>query len=456
MSDVLANLKLNVEIVFHFLAFVIGVGVLAFLCVQAKIFNGNSETFFTASTALQAGFILCLVLYMVVNIFRNQAFIISNPKVGSLEVIMIILLILLFVVVFIALRMTVFKNIDMIDQSALTLIDSVQNMVPDYTFQIDQSNNVQDTRALTDVVQIQSKQGDKGAFSLCMWIGLDPKTLPSVYTALANSGAAGLLSEDTSTYRVKIPIFIRGIPKQWYVQNGLNPELQYYNNSVALVKCPLIWLVLSVDANKKQPIPPYFEIEFNHMEDRQRDVVMNVPNSCYIQDTYTAKCTFLENSIDMDIHDQLKLGNNTDPNAMHFVSFVFQETYLNSSISSLQQELYTQATIFIDDGTSKQDSYFQGQMLLSSAKVKVLPAELMDIQYAVDNNVKTAVQSFLAASKIGKVTYYSYPLAASDVSAKFDSGIDTTVSTANNSASIDASAAQNMPGNTDRSVVTFM
>ena len=291
-------------------------------------------------------------------------------------------------------------------------------------------------------------QGLKGAFSLSFWIGIDPATLTGVYGALAayatNTSKAGpqLLSEDKKSYRVKVPIFIRGIPKYWLVANGLNPEL-YDDSAVALVKCPIIWLVIGVDATTTTPLAPFFEVEFNHM-DIPSDVLI-VPNTCYVQDTFTAKCTFFENSLDMDVHDQLKQGNPLDANAMHLVTFVFQEDYVNSSISSMKKDQYTKASIYIDGSSSKQESYFKGQMRLSSSKVMALPSELLDYQLQADSATALKVAAFLAKSRI-------VMLPAADVDSLKSIGLDAPVVSAS---SKQLNAAQKMPGNTDRALTTL-
>ena len=292
-------------------------------------------------------------------------------------------------------------------------------------------------------------QGLKGAFSLSFWIGIDPATLTGVYGALAayatNTSKAGpqLLSEDKKSYRVKVPIFIRGIPKYWLVANGLNPEL-YDDSAVALVKCPIIWLVIGVDAATTMPLAPFFEVEFNHMEDIPSDVLI-VPNTCYVQDTFTAKCTFFENSLDMDVHDQLKQGNPLDANAMHLVTFVFQEDYVNSSISSMKKDQYTKASIYIDGSSSKQESYFKGQMRLSSSKVMALPSELLDYQLQADSATALKVAEFLAKSRI-------VMLPAADVDSLKSIGLDAPVVSAS---SKQLNAAQKMPDNTDRALTTL-
>jgi hypothetical protein len=389
---------------------------------------------------------------MVVNIFRNQPnFGVGNPAAGSVEVVVILLTAFVFAAVFMAFKLTIFQNLTTMDGSALTLVDGVIPMTPAATFPLDSKNHMTDTRTETDFVRVQDQQGDMGAFSLCFWIGIDPNSLEGVYNALAAKKPAAMLSGDGTAYHVKVPVFMRGIPKYWYVANGLNPELNYANNAVALVKCPIIWLVVGVDASSLAPLAPYFEVEFNHMEGTTPDAITNVPNSCFVQDQYSAKCTFFENSAQMDIHNQLKLGSPTDPNAMHFMTFVFQEQYVNSSISSMKRDLFTKVSAYIDGSASRQDTYFQGQMRVSSTKVKVLPLELLAFQTQSDTTVQAAVAQLLNLSKIGNVVYYSYPLDGGAVSSKYDAGINTTPATANKA----PATAAVVQGNNDRSLVTL-
>ena len=429
----------GIEIVFHVVAFLLAIGVVAMICIQAQSFGRSNQTLLTAPSSLQAGYIGLLILYMIYHVFKNQGFRVANADVESVEVVVILLMILIYF------KLTVFKDINTTNLAALTIIDGVQSMNTSTAHDLHVHRRQPHESAY---VATTDPQGLKGAFSLSFWIGIDPATLTGVYGALAayatNTSKAGpqLLSEDKKSYRVKVPIFIRGIPKYWLVANGLNPEL-YDDSAVALVKCPIIWLVIGVDATTTTPLAPFFEVEFNHM-DIPSDVLI-VPNTCYVQDTFTAKCTFFENSLDMDVHDQLKQGNPLDANAMHLVTFVFQEDYVNSSISSMKKDQYTKASIYIDGSSSKQESYFKGQMRLSSSKVMALPSELLDYQLQADSATALKVAAFLAKSRI-------VMLPAADVDSLKSIGLDAPVVSAS---SKQLNAAQKMPDNTDRALTTL-
>ena len=266
----------GIEIVFHVVAFLLAIGVLAMICIQAQSIGRSNQTLLTAPSSLQAGYIGLLILYMIYPVFKNQGFRVANADVESVEVVVILLMILIYF------KLTVFKDINTTNLAALTIIDGVQSMNTSTAHDLHVHRRQPHESAY---VATTDPQGLKGAFSLSFWIGIDPATLTGVYGALAayatNTSKAGpqLLSEDKKSYRVKVPIFIRGIPKYWLVANGLNPELDD-DSAVALVKCPIIWLVIGVDATTTTPLAPFFEVEFNHM-DIPSDVLI-VPNTCYV------------------------------------------------------------------------------------------------------------------------------------------------------------------------------
>lgn len=457
MMDAFTKIRISIEVLIHIVALLLGVGLLYLLASEANSFSKMGEKFYTAALSTQAGYIGILVCYMIFNMVKSLQFIVSNNRdtaIMSTELVVLMLCIITFGTILMILKMTLFKNLDAIDDAAVVLVGpkSTMQYVMEPAF-----SSKGDTRNQTDFIKTRDAQGDKGAFSFNTWIGLDSTTLSDVYGALQKSYASAvdpnLMHEDGKLYRVKIPLFIRGIPKLWYVQSGLNPELKNDSNAVALVKCPIIWLVIGIDISESAiqppPIPPYFEIEFNHMEDIHNDPLTHVPNSCYVQNTFTAKCEMFKNSLEMDVRDQLKKGSRYDKNALHMLTFVFEEQYVHTSISSLKQDLHTKMTVYVDGLTTVRENLFKGQLRLSSSNVKVLPQELLETQLN-NSEVNDKVRVFLANSDIAGAVYYSYPLERSSIAHKYSAGYNTYPNEA-----VISAEPEDVQGNNDRSLVTL-
>ena len=112
----------GIEIVFHVVAFLLAIGVLAMICIQAQSIGRSNQTLLTAPSSLQAGYIGLLILYMIYPVFKNQGFRVANADVESVEVVVILLMILIYF------KLTVFKDINTTNLAALTIIDGVQSM----------------------------------------------------------------------------------------------------------------------------------------------------------------------------------------------------------------------------------------------------------------------------------------------------------------------------------------
>lgn len=461
MADYVDKLKLNVEIVMHFIVLVVACGVLVMVSLQAMQFASSKLNLFMGAMISQAIFIGMLIFYMIYNIiFKNKAFFVSS---STQEVVVIMLVVIIFATIIVALKLTVFSKVNTMDPASIVLVGPVQPITTAMTlaFVPNMSGTLTvDQRSQTDFISNQSSEGGESAFTLTMWIGLDTTTMKGIYSMLADlvtAKATVLKSDDNLSYQFKIPLFIRGIPQKWWVKSGLNQDNK--PGAETLLKCPIIWLVFSADAATAAPLSPYFEVEFNHMEDITHDPLTNIPNTCYVKNKYTAQCNIFQNAIEMDVRDQLKLGSSSDVNAMHQVTFVFQEQYVNSSISTVVKSLYTKISVYIDGTAAKRDSYFNGQMRLTSSSVMALPKELMNYQTNVLNNADSSnngwvnkVTQFLQASRVGGVVYYSYAMSPNSISSLYSAGYSALPATASNAISV--IQPPTIIGNTDRDVVT--
>ena len=63
----------GIEIVFHVVAFLLAIGVLAMICIQAQSFGRSNQTLLTAPSSLQAGYIGLLILYMIYHVTEIEA-----------------------------------------------------------------------------------------------------------------------------------------------------------------------------------------------------------------------------------------------------------------------------------------------------------------------------------------------------------------------------------------------
>jgi hypothetical protein len=448
-AGVIEQLSVNVEIIFHFIALMASVLVAVLIMLDGVKFVKAKQSLHGGALIAIASYLCLLALYMIINVLRYGEFFVANKKAGSTEVVAMVFIVAVLASIFFAFKLTLFKNMVNNNESALVLRHGVDSMTPQTSVTVAAGKVTADNRVQTEFVRVQDSQGDKGAFTLTMWLGLQSSHLRLLFAQLANDKPPSLLSADKSRYEVRIPLFLRGIPKMYYVNGGLDADTNYgVPNAALLVKCPLINLVISVQQDGT-PNDPFFEVDFGHMEGGA-DPIRN-PNSCYVQDAYTSRCTFFENNVQMDVHDALKLGNASDATALHFVSMVFKEEYSSSTPAALKKDLYTNISVYIDDLRAKQSNLFPGQVRLMSSRVSVLPKELLDFQtIGLSSDLKNGISNFLAASKLGTTTYYSYPLSESALRSKFYAGMDETTKTAN---SPDTDTTKSRPGNNDRAVV---